>query len=139
MLHRCISCGKNTEGKLFCPECGSDMKDLKELVEFILKLAGIENDDDRNRYSDMILETVGEYFRVDKLDIDTGIGIRLLAENNKEFVFPKIILDSGVEITDKIDAIKLVIYKQKNHCRYSIEVSFPFSIEEIEGDANGRQ
>ena len=134
MLRRCISCGKDTEGKLFCPECGSDMKDLKELVEFILELAGVKNDDDKDRYSDMILETVGEYFRVDKLDIDTGIGIRLLAENNKEFVFPRVILDSGVEITDKIDAIKLVIYKQKNHCRYSIEVSFPFSIEEIEGD-----
>ena len=139
MLRRCISCGKNTEGKLFCPECGSDMKDLKELVEFILELAGVKNDDDKDRYSDMILETVGEYFRVDKLDIDTGIGIRLLAENNKEFVFPRVILDSGVEITDKIDAIKLVMYKQKNHCRYSVEIEFPFSIEEIEGDANGRQ
>jgi len=134
MLRRCISCGKNTEGKLFCPECGSDMKDLKELVEFILELAGVKNDDDKDRYSDMILETVGEYFRVDKLDIDTGIGIRLLAENNKEFVFPRVILDSGVEITDKIDAIKLVMYKQKNHCRYSVEIEFPFSIEEIEGD-----
>ena len=134
MLRRCISCGKDVEGKLFCPECGNDMKDLKELVEFILELAGVKNDDDKDRYSDMILETVGEYFRVDKLDIDTGIGIRLLAENNKEFVFPRVILDSGVEITDKIDAIKLVMYKQKNHCRYSIEVSFPFSIEEIAGD-----
>ena len=137
MLRRCISCGKNTEGKLFCPECGSDTKDLKELVEFILELAGVKNDDDKDRYSDMILETVGEYFRVDKLDIDTGIGIRLLAENNKEFVFPRVILDSGVEITDKIDAIKLVIYKQKNHCRYSVEIEFPFSIEEIGGDLNG--
>lgn len=124
----CPKCGwENKDEREFCPECGNHLLTFQKDIEYILKLAGVDDEDDRVNYADMIIESLSEYLSVDEIDIYTGIKVKLMSHSGE---FPRVYA-GGVNITDRVDVIRLNAFK---HGRFDLELSW-----EDKTDNSGRE